>query len=72
MDGLAAEAAGGDLKSGALVAGANEAFIDILAKQYDSMSYEQRSGLLSMNSQVLGVLVASMVGGDEKDMQTGA
>ncbi|WP_101497264.1 hypothetical protein [Thiopseudomonas denitrificans] len=25
-----------------------------------------------MNSQVLGVLVASMAGGDEKDMQTGA
>ena len=72
MGGLAAEAAGGDFKSGALVAGANEALIDSLASQYDSMSHEQRSGLLAMNSQVLGVLVASMAGGDEKDMQTGA
>ncbi len=72
MGGLAAEAAGGDFKNGALVAGANEALIDTLAKQYGSMSYEQRTGLLTMNSQVLGVLVASMVGGDEKDMQTGA
>jgi filamentous hemagglutinin len=33
---------------------------------------EQRSGLLTMSSQVLGVLVASMAGGDEKDMQVGA
>nr|WP_240622526.1 DUF637 domain-containing protein [Thiopseudomonas denitrificans] len=72
MGGLAAEAAGSDFKSGALVAGANEALIDTLASQYDSMTHEQRSGLLIMNSQVLGVLVASMAGGDEKDMQTGA
>jgi filamentous hemagglutinin len=72
MGGLAAEAAGGDFKSGALVAGANEALIDTLAKQYDNMTHDQRSGLLTMNSQVLGVLVASMAGGDEKDMQTGA
>ena len=72
MGGLAAEAAGGDFKSGALVAGANEALIDTLAKQYGSMSYEQRSDLLTMNSQVLGVLVASMAGGDEEDMQIGA
>src|SRR5690554_2423809 len=72
MGGLAAEAAGGDFKSGALVAGANEALIDTLAKQYGDMTHEQRSSLLTMNSQVLGVLVASMAGGDEKDMQIGA
>ncbi len=72
MGGLAAEAAGGDFKIGALAAGANEALIDTLAHQYDNMSQDQRSGLLTMNSQVLGVLVASMAGGDEKDMQTGA
>ena len=72
MGGLAAEAAGGDFKIGALAAGANEALIDTLANQYDNMSYEQRSGLLTMNSQVLGVLVASVAGGDEKDMQIGA
>ncbi len=72
MGGLAAEAAGGDFKIGALAAGANEALIDTLANQYDNMSYEQRSGLLTMNSQVLGVLVASVAGGNEKDMQIGA
>src|SRR5690554_3556908 len=72
MGGLAAEAAGGDFESGALVAGANEALIDTLASQYGEMTHDQRSGLLTMNSQVLGVLVASMAGGDEKDMQTGA
>ena len=72
MGGLAAEAAGGDFKIGALAAGANEALIDTLANQYDNMSQDQRSSLLTMNSQVLGVLVASVAGGDEKDMQTGA
>jgi len=72
MGGLAAEAAGSDFKIGALAAGANEALIDTLANQYDNMSQDQRSGLLVMNSQVLGVLVASMAGGDEKDMQIGA
>ena len=46
--------------------------IDSLAKQYGSMDTDKRSSLLTMNSQVLGVLVASMAGGDEKDMQTGA
>src|SRR5690554_4418759 len=50
MGGLAAEAAGGDFKSGALVAGANEALIDTLAKQYGDMTHEQRSSLLTMNS----------------------
>ena len=55
MGGLAAEAAGGDFKIGALAAGANEALIDTLANQYDNMSQDQRSSLLVMNSQVLGV-----------------
>ncbi len=72
MGGLAAEAAGGDFKIGALAAGANEALIETLANQYDNMSQDQRSGLLVMNSQVLGVLVASVAGGDEEDMQVGA
>src|SRR5690606_8418296 len=72
MGGLAAEAAGGDFKTGALVAGANEALIDSLAQQYSGMEPDQRIGLLTMNSQVLGVLVASMAGGDEQDMQIGA
>ncbi|WP_188637337.1 DUF637 domain-containing protein, partial [Halopseudomonas pertucinogena] len=73
MGGLAAEAAGGDFRTGALVvAGANEALIDSLAQQYGDMDPAQRSGLLTMNSQVLGVLVASVAGGDEQDMQTGA
>ena len=36
------------------------------------MSQDQRSSLLTMNSQVLGVLVASVAGGDKEDMQVGA
>ena len=55
MGGLAAEAAGGDFKNGALVAGANEALINSLAKQYGNMDTDKRSGLLVMNSQVLVV-----------------
>ena len=72
MGGLAAEAAGGDFKIGALAAGANEALIDTLAKQYGSMDTGKRNGLLVMNSQVLGVLTAAIQGGDDKALQIGS
>ncbi|WP_265168146.1 DUF637 domain-containing protein [Pseudomonas solani] len=72
MGGLAAEAAGGDFKTGALVAGLNEAVVDKLAGVYDQMDPEEKKRLLVMNSQVLGVLVAASQGGDEKSLQTGA
>ena len=60
------------LKSAALAAGANEALIDTLAKQYGSMGTDTRSGLLVMNSQVLGVLTAAIQGGDDKALQIGS
>ncbi|MDD1020244.1 DUF637 domain-containing protein [Pseudomonas sp. TNT2022 ID1048] len=72
MGGLAAEAAGGDFKTGALAAGVNEALVGSLWDQYRQMSYDERKKLLVMNSQVLGVLAAAAQGGDEKAMQTGA
>lgn len=72
MGGLAAEAAGGDFKTGALAAGVNEALVDILAQQYAGMDPDKKNSLLVMNSQVIGVLTAAAQGGDEKDLQTGS
>ncbi|MBX8610463.1 DUF637 domain-containing protein, partial [Pseudomonas cichorii] len=72
MGGLAAEVAGGDFKTGALAAGVNEALVDTLAKQYADMPKEQRDKLLVMNSQVIGVLTASVQEGDAKSLQTGS
>lgn len=72
MGGLAAEAAGGDFKTGALAAGVNELLIDSLVKQYTGMTKEQKDRLLVMNSQIIGVLAASAQGGDAKSLQTGS
>ncbi|HBX57757.1 MAG TPA: hypothetical protein DEH10_20615, partial [Pseudomonas sp.] len=72
MGGLAAEAAGGDFRTGALAAGVNEALVDSLAGWYGQMDPEQKKSLLVMNSQVIGVLAAGAQGGDEKALQTGA
>ncbi|QEO77445.1 filamentous hemagglutinin N-terminal domain-containing protein [Pseudomonas brassicacearum] len=72
MGGLAAEAAGGDFKTGALAAGANELLIDSLAEQYTKMTKEQKDRLLVMNSQIVGVLAAAAQGGDAKSLQTGS
>lgn len=72
MGGLAAEAAGGDFKTGALAAGINEALVGTLANQYEGMPDDKKNALLVMNSQLIGVLAAGAQGGDEKDLQTGA
>ncbi|WP_260955547.1 two-partner secretion domain-containing protein [Pseudomonas citri] len=72
MGGLAAEAAGGDFKTGALAAGVNELLVDTLAKQYSEMTKEKRDKLLVMNSQLIGVLAAAAQGGDAKSLQTGS
>ncbi len=73
MGGLAAEAAGGDFRTGALAAGVNEALVDSLAKQYASMPEDKRKGLLVMSSQLIGVLAASVDSdADGKSLQTGA
>gem|GEM_PF-3379638 len=73
MGGLAAEAAGGDFKTGALAAGMNEALVDSLAQQYAGMDPDQKKSLLVMNSQVIGVLTAAAQGNDDAEsLQTGA
>ncbi|OLU22203.1 hypothetical protein BVH03_25305 [Pseudomonas sp. PA15(2017)] len=72
MGGLAAKAAGADFKTGALAAGANEALISSLAKQYGSMSVDQQKRLLVMNSQLIGIVAAAALNEDEKGLQTGA
>ncbi|MEN5240950.1 DUF637 domain-containing protein, partial [Pseudomonas sp. TWI923] len=72
MGGLAAEAAGGDFKTGALAAGVNEALVGSLSQWYGKLDPEQKKRLLTMNSQVIGVLTAAAQGGDEAALQTGA
>ncbi len=72
MGGLAAEAAGGDFKTGALAAGVNEALVGSLSQWYGTMDPEKKKSLLTMNSQVIGVLAAAAQGGDEAALQTGA
>ncbi|HEQ2032077.1 TPA: DUF637 domain-containing protein, partial [Pseudomonas aeruginosa] len=73
MGGLAAEAVGGDFRTGALAAGVNEALVDSLAKQDASLPIDDKKGLLIMSSQLIGVLAASTQGdADAKSLQTGA
>jgi len=73
MGGLAAEAAGGDFRTGALAAGLNEALVDSLAQQYAGMDPDKKKGLLVMNSQVIGVMAAAAQGNDDAEsLQTGA
>lgn len=72
MGGLAAEAAGGDFKTGALAAGVNELLVDSLSDIYGKMDPDQKKSLLVMNSQVIGVLAAAAQGGDENALQTGS
>ncbi|QEM83266.1 DUF637 domain-containing protein [Halomonas binhaiensis] len=74
MGGLAAEATGGDFKTGALAAGINELLVDKLANEYAGMSPDKKAGLLVMNSQIIGVLAAAATGGanDTDNLQTGA
>lgn len=72
MGGLAAEAVGGDFRTGALAAGVNEALVDSLAKQYASLPIDDKKGLLTMSSQLIGMLAASTQGdADAKSLQTG-
>ncbi len=72
MGGLAAEATGADFRTGALAAGANEALMSTLLQQYDSMSLSEKKSLITMNSQLIGVVAAATLGEDEKGLQTGA
>ncbi|WP_271409609.1 two-partner secretion domain-containing protein [Pseudomonas sp. Q1-7] len=64
VGGLIAEAAGGDFRTGALAAGANEALIDTFGK--DLFPGEAHDRVLAMTSQLIGITVAAAAGGDEK------
>ena len=73
MGGLAAVAAGGDFKAGALAAGASEALVATLDKQFSSLDDAKRQNLLTMTSQLVGVAAAAVVDeGDGRALQTGA
>ncbi len=65
VGGLIAEAAGGSFKTGALAAGANEAFVASLGNSvFEGPMHDQ---LLAMTSQLIGVTVTAAVGGSEKE-----
>ncbi|WP_432783780.1 filamentous hemagglutinin N-terminal domain-containing protein [Pseudomonas corrugata] len=59
MGGLLAEATGGDFKTGAVAAGANEALINVLSNMVGG-----NKNLESMASQLTGLVAAAAVGGD--------
>ena len=61
--GLAAEAMGGDFKTGAMAAGANEALVEFLDSQLGS-NPETRTHLLTTASQLVGIVAAELVNGD--------
>ncbi|EJM15810.1 hemagluttinin repeat protein, partial [Pseudomonas sp. GM18] len=71
LGGLMAEAMGGDFRTGALAAGANEAIVDFLADKLlpvgvdrNSLEYQQGVSKLLAASQLIGVLTAAVTGGD--------
>lgn len=65
VGGLIAELAGGDFRTGALAAGANEAFVSSVGdKIFNDGMHDQ---LLAMTSQLIGLTVAAAAGGSDKD-----
>ncbi len=71
LGGLMAEAMGGDFRTGAIAAGANEALVDFLADKllpvgldHNSPAYIQGVNKLLAASQLVGVLTAAVTGGD--------
>ncbi|WP_223533549.1 filamentous hemagglutinin N-terminal domain-containing protein [Pseudomonas sp. GL-RE-20] len=68
VGGLLAQVSGGDFRTGALAAGANEALVADLNKLVQG-----NPNLLSMSSQLVGLLAAStQSGADEHSLRTGA
>ncbi|WP_455883465.1 two-partner secretion domain-containing protein [Pseudomonas putida] len=67
VGGLIAEAAGGSFRTGALAAGANEAFVASVGdKIFVGDMHDQ---LLAMTSQLIGVTVSAAVGGSDKQQE---
>jgi len=73
MGGLAAEASGGDFKTGALAAGANELLIDHLATHYQDLPKDEKNRLLETSSKIIGVLATTAQGNiDPGNLKTAA
>ncbi|MCU7241399.1 DUF637 domain-containing protein, partial [Pseudomonas peradeniyensis] len=65
VGGLIAELAGSDFRTGALAAGANEAFVATVGdKVFNNGMHDQ---LLAMTSQLIGLTIAAAAGGSDKD-----
>ena len=72
VGGMIAEASGSDFAVGAMAAGVNETFANQLRRMAAQMSPENRDHLMLMSSQLLGVVAAAAVAGDDANaLQTG-
>ncbi len=67
VGGLIGEAAGGDFRTAALAAGANEALLESFGNEIFPGDAHKR--LLTMTSQLVGMTVAAAAGGSAKDQQ---
>ncbi|QVX15943.1 hypothetical protein DB356_15160 [Pseudomonas congelans] len=67
VGGLIAEAAGGDFRTAALAAGANEALLETFGSKIFPGDAHER--LLAMTSQLVGMTVAAAAGGTAKDQE---
>ncbi|MDH1147806.1 hemagglutinin repeat-containing protein, partial [Pseudomonas mosselii] len=67
VGGLIAEAAGGDFRTAALAAGANEALVQLVGDKI--FPGEAHDRVLGMTSQLVGMTVAAGLGADAKDQQ---
>ncbi|WP_238346716.1 filamentous hemagglutinin N-terminal domain-containing protein [Pseudomonas viciae] len=73
VGGMIAEASGSDFAVGAMAAGVNEAFANQLRRMSAQMNPEYRDHLMLMSSQLLGVVAAAAVAGDDANsLQTGS
>jgi filamentous hemagglutinin len=73
VGGMIAEASGSDFAVGAMAAGVNETFANQLRRMSAQMSPENRDHLMLMSSQLLGVVAAAAVAGDDANgLQTGS
>lgn len=73
VGGMIAEASGSDFAVGAMAAGVNETFANQLRRMSAQMDPVNRDHLMLMSSQLLGVVAAATVAGDDaKGIQTGS
>ncbi|MEX5573763.1 filamentous hemagglutinin N-terminal domain-containing protein [Pseudomonas lijiangensis] len=73
VGGMIAEASGSDFAVGAMAAGVNEAFANQLRRMSAQIAPEQRDQLMLLSSQLLGVVAAAAVAGDDAgSLQTGS